>query len=57
MKLYDPSPEEREIWRRAAWPSHQKLIERIGGQAPRIYDTLLEGKAAWRDSIRARETS
>lgn len=57
VKLYDPSPEEREIWRRAAWPSHQKLIERIGGQAPRIYDTLLEGKAAWRDSIRARETS
>ena len=35
---------------RAAWPAHEKLIRQIGGQARRIYETLLEGKAAWKSA-------
>jgi len=50
VTLYDPTPDERETWRRAAWPTHEKLIAQIGGRARRIYDTLLEGKAAWTTS-------
>ena len=48
VKLHDPTPAERETWRRSAWPAHEKLIRQIGSQAQRIYDTLLEGKAAWK---------
>jgi TRAP-type C4-dicarboxylate transport system substrate-binding protein len=50
VKLYDPTPDERETWRRAAWPAHEKLIRQVGGEARRIYDQLLEGKAAFRSS-------
>ena len=50
VTLYDPTPEERATWRRAAWPAHEKLIRQIGGQARRIYETLLEGKAAWKSA-------
>ena len=48
VKLYDPTPAERETWRAAALPAHEKLIAQVGGQARRLYDTLLEGKAAWK---------
>jgi TRAP-type C4-dicarboxylate transport system substrate-binding protein len=47
VTLHDPTPAERDAWRQAAWPSHEKLVRQIGGQAQRIYDTLLEGKRAW----------
>jgi hypothetical protein len=50
VTLHEPTPAERETWRRAAWPAHAKLIRQIGGQARRIYDTLLDGKAAWRQA-------
>lgn len=48
VKIYDPTPAERATWREAAWPSHQKLIRQIGGHAQQIYETLLEGREAFR---------
>lgn len=50
VQIHDPTPAERAAWRDAAWPSHRKLIHQIGGQAQRIYDTLLEGREAFRRS-------
>ncbi|MCU0759423.1 MAG: TRAP transporter substrate-binding protein DctP [Steroidobacteraceae bacterium] len=47
VRIHDPSPQERATWRAAAWPSHRKLVRQIGGQAQRIYDTLLEGREAF----------
>lgn len=44
VRLYEPTAAERERWRRAAWPAHEKLIARIGGSARQIYDALLQGK-------------
>jgi TRAP-type C4-dicarboxylate transport system substrate-binding protein len=48
VQIHDPSPEEREVWRAAARPSYEKLIRQIGGSSRRIYETLLEGRDAWR---------
>ncbi len=53
VQLRDPTPDERELWRRTAWPAHEKLIGQIGGEARRIYETLLAGKAAWREAVAA----
>ncbi|MCC6171494.1 MAG: TRAP transporter substrate-binding protein [Gammaproteobacteria bacterium] len=50
VQIHEPSPAERAAWREAAWPSHRKLIRQIGGQAQQIYDTLLEGREAFRRS-------
>jgi len=47
VRLYVLSDEERERWRVASWPAHEKLVEQIGGDARRIYETLLSGKAAF----------
>jgi TRAP-type C4-dicarboxylate transport system substrate-binding protein len=57
VKLHDPTPQERAAWREAAWPSHRKLIRQIGGQAQRIYDTLLEGREAFARSRTASGTA
>jgi TRAP-type C4-dicarboxylate transport system substrate-binding protein len=46
-QTYEPTPDERAAWRTAAWPSHEKLINKIGGQARAVYDTLLAGKRAY----------
>lgn len=48
VRLYQPTPEQREAWRRAAWPAHRQLVARIGGQAERIYATLIAGVEAYR---------
>jgi len=50
VQIHDPSAEEREVWRAAARPSYEKLIRQIGGASRRIYETLLEGRDAWRRS-------
>ncbi len=50
VRIYEPTPAEREEWRAASRPAHQKLIRQAGGASQRIYDTLLEGKEAWRRS-------
>jgi TRAP-type C4-dicarboxylate transport system substrate-binding protein len=50
VTLYRPAPEQREAWRRAAWPSHRQLVARIGGQAESIYATLTAGVAAYRSA-------
>lgn len=44
VKVYEPTAAERATWRAAAWPAHEKLIERVGGQARVVYARLLEGK-------------
>ncbi|HPF26456.1 MAG TPA: TRAP transporter substrate-binding protein DctP [Steroidobacteraceae bacterium] len=44
VKLYEPTAEERAAWREATWPSHEKLIQKVGGQAREIYETMLQGK-------------
>ncbi len=48
VRLYRPTSEQREAWRRAAWPAHRELVTRIGGEAERIYATLTAGVAAYR---------
>jgi TRAP-type C4-dicarboxylate transport system substrate-binding protein len=47
VRIYVPSPLERAAWRAAAWPAHEKLLDRIGGQARQIYAQLLAGKRAF----------
>jgi TRAP-type transport system periplasmic protein len=51
VRVFDPSPEERARWRDAAWPSHEKLIARVGGDARTVYDQLLAGKSAYAKSL------
>ncbi|MCB1624153.1 MAG: TRAP transporter substrate-binding protein DctP [Pseudomonadales bacterium] len=53
VHLYKPTAEERKVWRDAAWPSHEKLIQNVGGKARDVYDTMVRGKqdfAASQDS-------
>jgi TRAP-type transport system periplasmic protein len=47
VAVYEPTAAEREVWRAAAWPSHEKLIRKVGGKARQVYETLLEGKRAF----------
>ncbi|MBK6599655.1 MAG: TRAP transporter substrate-binding protein DctP [Proteobacteria bacterium] len=44
VEVYEPTAEERKVWRDTAWPSHEKLIENVGGKARDIYATMLRGK-------------
>ena len=53
VRVLNLAPGERAHWREVAWPSHQKLIRRIGGGAQRIYDLMLDGKRAFSASRRA----
>lgn len=55
-RLHEPTAEQREAWRRAAWPAHRQLVARIGGQSERIYAMLTAGVAAYRAGARASET-
>lgn len=48
VTLHQQDHATREEWRRAAWPAHQKLVRRIGGQSERIYAQLTAGIAAFR---------
>jgi TRAP-type C4-dicarboxylate transport system substrate-binding protein len=48
VTVHRPTPEQRAAWREAAWPSHQRLVERIGGAAPRVYAALTTGLTAFR---------
>jgi TRAP-type C4-dicarboxylate transport system substrate-binding protein len=50
VRLYQPTAAQREAWRRAAWPAHRRLVERIGGEAERIYSTLTAGVTAYRSA-------
>jgi len=50
VTLHEQDQATREEWRRAAWPAHQKLVRRIGGQAERIYGQLTDGIAAYRSA-------
>lgn len=48
VTLHTQDPATREEWRRAAWPAHQKLVRRVGGEAERIYAQMTAGIAAYR---------
>ncbi len=48
VQVYRPTPQQREAWRRAAWPAHRQLVARIGGQAEQIYATLTAGVESYR---------
>lgn len=50
VTVHRPTAEQRAVWREAAWSSHQRLIERIGGAAPRVYDALTRGLTAFRST-------
>ncbi|MBT8446248.1 MAG: TRAP transporter substrate-binding protein [Gammaproteobacteria bacterium] len=43
-----PSAEQQRAWQATTEGSHQRMVERIGGSAPRVYAAILEAKAAWR---------
>jgi TRAP-type transport system periplasmic protein len=50
VTVHRPTAEQRRAWRDAAWPSHQRLVDRIGGAAPRVYESLTSGLAAFRSA-------
>lgn len=50
VTVHRPTAEQRARWREAAWPSHRRLVERIGGSAARVYDSLTRGLAEFRSS-------
>lgn len=48
VTVHRPDSAQRAAWREAAWPSHQRLVRRIGGDAPRVYAALTQGLAEYR---------
>jgi TRAP-type C4-dicarboxylate transport system substrate-binding protein len=47
--VHDVSIEQRKRWEDAAAPMHRAVIDRLGPEAARIYDLVLEGKKAYAD--------
>jgi TRAP-type C4-dicarboxylate transport system substrate-binding protein len=41
---HELSPEERALWKKATAKNHQLLVQRVGGDAKRIYQLLLAAK-------------
>ncbi|MDX2144538.1 MAG: TRAP transporter substrate-binding protein [Rhodospirillaceae bacterium] len=52
VTVHTLTPEQRAKFREATKPNTQRLIEKIGGRAQEIYDTILEGKRAFAAQIR-----
>jgi TRAP-type C4-dicarboxylate transport system substrate-binding protein len=48
VTVHRPDAAQRAAWREAAWPSHQRLVQRIGGEAARVYQALTQGLAEYR---------
>ena len=72
MKLYDEemarlpglgvtvhtlTPQQRAQWREATKMNTARLIEAIGGGAQKFYDTILEGKRAYADTVARRDAN
>lgn len=47
IRVHRLAPEERQAWIDISRPLHRQIIDRIGGDAQAIYDTVLAGKAAF----------
>lgn len=47
IALHALSPDQRAAWVRATAPSHQIILDEIGGRAAEVYATLQEGKRAF----------
>lgn len=48
VTVHRPDAAQRAAWREAAWPSHRRLVQRIGGDAARVYGALTQGLAEYR---------
>ena len=47
VTIHELTDEQRAAWIEATKPMHEQMIVAIGGDARRIYDAILEGKAAF----------
>ena len=41
-----PTPEQRELWRKALQPAWPKMVQDVGGEAPAFYKEMEAARAA-----------
>ncbi|MCG8444025.1 MAG: TRAP transporter substrate-binding protein DctP [Caulobacterales bacterium] len=54
IAVHELSEEQRAEWAARTRPTHERIVEQIGGDAPAVYQAILDGKAAFKAQSEAR---